>query len=66
MLIINRSQLTLNTNETSTLRRLYESRLHSPSTVFMIGAGFACCSLLLASLLPVTPKPGVETRFGKL
>lgn len=40
--------------------------LHSPSTVFMIGAGFACCSLLLASLLPVTPKPGVETRFGKL
>lgn len=40
--------------------------LHSSSSVFLIGAGFACCSLLLASLTPCQPKPGAETRFGGL
>ncbi|RHW74839.1 MFS transporter [Colwellia sp. RSH04] len=37
-----------------------------PSWVFFIGAGFACCSLILALLIPKKPLPGVEVRFKEL
>jgi hypothetical protein len=40
--------------------------LSSPSAVFYIGAGFALCSLLLASLVPTKPEPGQETRLSPL
>jgi hypothetical protein len=40
--------------------------LNSPSAVFYIGAGFALCSLLLASLVPTKPEPGQETRLSPL
>ena len=39
--------------------------LTSPSLVFFIGAGFAVCSLLLALLVPMTPKAGFETIYFK-
>ncbi len=41
--------------------------LSSPMLVFFIGAGFACCSLLLALNIPFIPKPGnevVKNHFG--
>ena len=34
--------------------------IHSPSYVFLVGAGFACVSLLLALNVPHDPKPGTE------
>jgi predicted MFS family arabinose efflux permease len=34
--------------------------LTSPSAVFLIGAGFACCSLACAMLVPASPAPGNE------
>lgn len=37
--------------------------LTSPSAVFLVGAGFACASLLLSFLVPDRPAPGNETRF---
>lgn len=40
--------------------------LTSPAWVFYIGAGFACCSLALAMVLPRSPEQGNETRFGAL
>ncbi|MDF2179157.1 MFS transporter [Aliiglaciecola sp. CAU 1673] len=36
--------------------------LTSPSLVFFIGAGFACCSLLLSLNIPAIPQPGNEVR----
>ncbi len=36
----------------------------SPSTVFLIGTGFAVTSLIAASLIPRTPEPGNEVVFG--
>jgi len=41
--------------------------LSSPMLVFFIGAGFACCSLLLALNIPLIPKPGnevIKNHFG--
>ena len=38
--------------------------LTSPSTVFLIGTGFAVISLVCASLIPRTPEPGNEVVFG--
>ena len=40
--------------------------LTSPSLVFMIGAGFACCSLVLALIIPKSPIQGQETRYEML
>ncbi len=40
--------------------------LSSPTSVFYIGAVFACCSLALACLLPLHPQQGNETRFGAI
>ena len=37
--------------------------LKSPFAVFMIGTGFACCSLALARLVPEKPQPGQETQL---
>ncbi|MGB0921682.1 MAG: MFS transporter [Alphaproteobacteria bacterium] len=34
--------------------------LVNPPAVFFIGAGIACCSLLLSRLIPLTPQPGAE------
>ena len=34
--------------------------IHNNAWVFYIGAGFACCSLLLAHLVPVKPNKGIE------
>jgi MFS family permease len=34
--------------------------IHNNAWVFYIGAGFACCSLLLAHLVPFKPNKGVE------
>ncbi|NRD72518.1 MFS transporter [Shewanella sp. VB17] len=38
--------------------------LHSPEAVFYIGAGFAICSLLLASNIPTTPAQGNEVNWS--
>jgi len=38
--------------------------LHSPQAVFYIGAGFAVCSLLLASNIPTTPTQGNEVNWS--
>lgn len=38
----------------------------SNSAVFLIGAGFAICSLTLARNVPDAPAPGNEVRFGKV
>lgn len=38
----------------------------SNSAVFLIGAGFAVCSLTLARNVPDAPAPGNEVRFGKV
>ena len=35
--------------------------LKSPTAVFMVGTGFAVCSLVLARLIPENPEQGVET-----
>ena len=40
--------------------------LNSPSTVFMLGAGFAICSLALALNVPEQPRKGNEVRVGKV
>jgi predicted MFS family arabinose efflux permease len=37
--------------------------LTSPSAVFLIGAGFACCSLACAVLVPRDPAPGNEVAW---
>ena len=37
--------------------------LNSPSLVFLSGAAFGCCSLVLAILIPNTPLKGFETRY---
>lgn len=39
--------------------------LTSPSAVFIVAAGMALISLLLALLIPRHPAPGNETRFGR-
>lgn len=36
--------------------------LVNPSWVFYVGAGFACCSLLLSTLIPTMPAQGQELR----
>ncbi|NOI57802.1 MFS transporter [Vibrio coralliilyticus] len=38
--------------------------LSSPSAVFFIGAGIACCSLILALFIPKQPTEGNETVFS--
>jgi hypothetical protein len=40
--------------------------LTSPTLVFFIGAGFACCSLGLALNLPASPSAGNEVRVNPL
>ncbi|WP_448548011.1 MFS transporter [Thalassotalea fusca] len=40
--------------------------LTNPSWVFYVGAGFALCSLILSSLIPVNPEPGIELRHKEL
>ena len=40
--------------------------LHSPSMVFLAGAGMAACSLCLALLVPRAPAAGRETRLAEL
>ncbi|GAC25407.1 major facilitator transporter [Paraglaciecola mesophila KMM 241] len=40
--------------------------LTSPSSVFYIGAGFAICSLILASNIPLQPTSGKEVRVNLL
>ncbi len=37
--------------------------LTSPSLVFLCGAGFAACSLMLALMIPMAPLPGREVIF---
>ena len=34
--------------------------IHSTTAVFLIGAGFACCSLVLSRFVPITPTQDVE------
>jgi hypothetical protein len=38
----------------------------SPAAVFLIGAGFAICSLLLSQNIPVLPMPGNEVNWGRV
>jgi hypothetical protein len=38
----------------------------SPAAVFLIGTGFAVCSLLLSQNIPVLPKPGNEVNWGRV
>jgi len=38
----------------------------SNAAVFLIGTGFAVCSLLLAQNVPDRPSPGNEVRVGKI
>ena len=38
----------------------------SNAAVFLIGTGFAVCSLLLAQNVPDRPAPGNEVRVGKI
>jgi hypothetical protein len=40
--------------------------IHSPAAVFLIGSGFAFCSLLLSQNIPGKPAPGNEVRFGRV
>lgn len=40
--------------------------LTNPSWVFYVGAGFALCSLILSSLIPENPEPGIELRHQEL
>jgi predicted MFS family arabinose efflux permease len=37
--------------------------IYNPSWVFYIGAGFACCSLILSHFIPCQPREGVEFRY---
>lgn len=37
--------------------------LTSPTLVFLIGAGFAACSLLFSRLIPLTPSQGQEVKW---
>ncbi len=37
--------------------------LQSPATVFLCGAGFAACSLILSLLIPSDPREGNEVRY---
>ena len=39
--------------------------LESPTFVFMVGSGFAFCSLVLAQLIPETPTQGYETLWKR-
>ena len=38
----------------------------SNAAVFLVGTGFAVCSLLLALNVPDRPQPGNEVRFGRV
>jgi hypothetical protein len=38
--------------------------IHSTAAVFLIGTGFAICSLLLSQNIPNRPKPGNEVIIG--
>ncbi len=38
----------------------------NPSWVFYVGAGFACCSLVLSHLIPCQPREGVEFRYQEI
>lgn len=40
--------------------------MHSSAAVFLIGSGFAVCSLLLSQNIPGKPAPGNEVRFGRV
>ena len=40
--------------------------LNAPSLVFLLGAGFAGCSLLLALNVPEHPSPGNEVLYGRV
>ncbi|UJF20167.1 MFS transporter [Vibrio sp. SS-MA-C1-2] len=40
--------------------------LHSEMLVFMIGVGFAVCSLICSRLIPHSPRQGLETTFVKV
>jgi MFS family permease len=40
--------------------------LKNPETVFLAGAGIACLSLLLASVVPKSPRAGNEVAFSKV
>jgi hypothetical protein len=40
--------------------------IHSNALVFLIGAGFAVCSLVLSQLVPERPAPGNEIARGRL
>ena len=40
--------------------------LSSPALVFMLGAGFAACSLVLALNVPENPGRGNEVRIGRV
>jgi len=40
--------------------------LTSPSFVFLLGAGFAGCSLILALNVPEKPGRGNEVRIGRV
>jgi len=38
----------------------------NPSWVFYVGAGFACCSLVLSHLIPCQPREGIEFRYQEI
>jgi hypothetical protein len=40
--------------------------IHSNALVFLIGTGFAVCSLVLSQNVPQRPAPGNETNWGRL
>jgi predicted MFS family arabinose efflux permease len=40
--------------------------IHSSGAVFLIGVGFAVCSLALAQNVPRHPKPGNEVLYGRI
>ena len=39
--------------------------IHSVAAVFLIGTGFAVCSLLLSQNVPLSPRPGNEVVIGR-
>ena len=39
--------------------------IHSPAAVFLVGTGFAVCSLLLSQNIPSRPEPGREVIVGR-
>ena len=48
------------------LEQMSEVWLNSPAAVFMLGAGFALCSLVLAFNVPNEPGKGNEVVLGKV